>query len=198
MDRTLPAILGRLARSFGRLGGIKPVPQIFDQGLAMKSPSQFRFETSRRIAAPAERLFTAWTTPAEIPRWLGPGACQVTSVEADVRVGGRYRFEFLMDGEVSSVCGVYKEIAPPRHLAFTWRHETGPQRDFGETLVTVDFVADGDVTEVRIRHERFLLRSARDNHRAGWDAALDNLAAWVLAATSSRRRSARTRTANRS
>lgn len=41
----------------------------------------------RTVDAPAAAIYAAWTEPARMRNWMG------TTVEADVRVGGRYRIE---------------------------------------------------------------------------------------------------------
>jgi len=47
---------------------------------------------SRVIAAPRERVFEAFTDPAQIPLWFGPEGFKTETLEADIREGGRWRF----------------------------------------------------------------------------------------------------------
>ena len=51
---------------------------------------------SRTFNAPARILFDAWTRPELLRLWWAPKSTGVLllSCEADVRVGGSYRFEF--------------------------------------------------------------------------------------------------------
>src|SRR6202044_2664147 len=49
---------------------------------------------SRVIAAPRDRVFQAWTDPAQIVQWFGPDGFKVESLECDVRAGGGRRFVF--------------------------------------------------------------------------------------------------------
>ena len=52
--------------------------------------SQTSVEIVRTIGAQAEEVFSAWTDPRLIARWLAPGTISsgVQSAEMDVRVGG--------------------------------------------------------------------------------------------------------------
>ncbi len=48
----------------------------------------------RSFAAPADRVYRAWLDPELRRRWLAPGDAEVTRVEVEERVGGRYaRFQ---------------------------------------------------------------------------------------------------------
>jgi uncharacterized protein YndB with AHSA1/START domain len=145
----------------------------------MKPDSPLNLTARKKIKASAARVFEAWTTPSQVTRWLGPGSCEVLSAEIDLRPGGSFLFRFLMHGEESSVKGVYREIVPHSRLVFTWQHASGPQKEFGETLVAVDFAETAGVTEITVKHTGFTDRSACENHTTGWRGALQNLAALV-------------------
>src|SRR5258708_10646173 len=45
----------------------------------------------KTIWASAERLFTAWTDPAQLELWWGPRGVQCTGAEVDLRIGGSQR-----------------------------------------------------------------------------------------------------------
>lgn len=132
----------------------------------------------QRLDSPAARVFAAFTDPQLVARWWSP-ASEIRNevLELDARVGGRYRFAYhLADGTVSVVTGEYREVVAPQRLVFTWTWEP-PDRHAGtETLVTVDFVADGPGTLVRVLHERFPDEPTRLRHDAGWAATLHGLA----------------------
>ncbi|MGZ3341160.1 MAG: SRPBCC family protein, partial [Reyranella sp.] len=44
-----------------------------------------------------------------------------------------------------------------------------------ESQVTVDLKPDDDGTILTLTHEQFFNEKARDDHRRGWTAALENL-----------------------
>ena len=58
--------------------------------------SERELVVTRTFNGPARIVFEAWTTPELLKRWWAPKSSGVSllSCEADVRVGGRYRFEF--------------------------------------------------------------------------------------------------------
>ena len=52
----------------------------------------------RRLNAPPEKVYAAWTKPEQIVRWFGPDAGPVTHAETDVRVGGTSVYAMGPDG----------------------------------------------------------------------------------------------------
>lgn len=48
----------------------------------------FDVEVSREFDAPVERVWRAWTTPADLRRWWGPHGFTCPRAEADIRPGG--------------------------------------------------------------------------------------------------------------
>ena len=131
----------------------------------------------RRLNAPPAKVYAAWTDPQKIGRWMGPEGIETLSAEADVRVGGRYRFIMRSpDGEKHDVSGVYREVVPNEKLVFTWAWRSTPER---ESLVTVALEPDGDGTLLTLTHEQFFDEAARDRHRSGWSGALDKLEKYV-------------------
>jgi uncharacterized protein YndB with AHSA1/START domain len=127
----------------------------------------------RRLNASPAKVFAAWTDPAKIARWFGPGQIEVVRAEAGARVGGRYRIVARSpDGEEHDVSGVYREVVPDRKLVFTWAWRSTPER---ESLVTIELKSDGGGTLLTLTHEQFFDEGARDRHHAGWTGALDKL-----------------------
>src|SRR5258706_14339344 len=72
---------------------------------------------TRTFNAPARIVFEAWTKPELLKRWWAPKSFGVSllSCEADVRVGGSYRFVFGVGNDASkqmAFFGKYLEVAP--------------------------------------------------------------------------------------
>jgi uncharacterized protein YndB with AHSA1/START domain len=88
----------------------------------------------------------------------------------DVRVGGSFRFELENGGFIA---GTYLHIVPPEQLVFTWSGEAIQGR---ETIVTLDFLDQGPVTEVVLTHEGLSTPDLRTLFGSGWPALLDALA----------------------
>ncbi len=67
-------------------------------------------KVTRLINAPRERIFAAWTTPADILKWFGPETCQVLSAKVNLRPGGDYHYRVKSErmGEVN-LDGVFRE-----------------------------------------------------------------------------------------
>jgi uncharacterized protein YndB with AHSA1/START domain len=134
-----------------------------------------RVTVVRTIAAPAERLYAAWTEPEQMRRWFA------TVVDADVRVGGRYRIELHEDdGSVNGFTGEYLELEPPVRLAFTLTHHSQtPEDGISDERVVVTFRAiDPGHTEVTLVNSWTgpeFEPSYYDDLRAGWEEWVDRL-----------------------
>lgn len=127
----------------------------------------------RRLKAPPENIYGAWTDPAKITHWWGPEQSRTLSAELDVRVGGRFHIVFRTpDGDEHDVSGTYREVIPNRKLVFTWMWRPMPER---QSLVTVTLTPDGEGTLLTLLHEQFFDEPARDRHRSGWTGTLDRL-----------------------
>jgi uncharacterized protein YndB with AHSA1/START domain len=134
---------------------------------------------------PRERVAKAWTDADQFKQWFGAAACEGASFESvrvDARVGGKYRLQVRRaDGEFYTTVGTYREVKPAERLVFTWAFEKdGSGDEYGEveppeTLVTVEFKAHGEQTELTLTHEKFMSVESRDRHEQGWTRCLKEL-----------------------
>jgi uncharacterized protein YndB with AHSA1/START domain len=134
-------------------------------------------ETNRTIRTTREKAYRAWTDPRQLKKWFAVSEVFTTPIaEVDLKVGGRYRLGMKAPGDnpILVVGGEYQEITPPERLVFTWRWETADPNEL-ETLVTVEFIAGDEGTEIRLKHERFTDIASRDRHGEGWAGCFDNL-----------------------
>jgi len=140
------------------------------------SNEKLRVEVRRRMPAPREIVFQAWVDPQGIHEWMCPG--DVVSAEAtlDVRVGGSYRIVMKRkEGEHVHV-GTYQVVDPPSKLVFTWAGADNP----GETtLVTVEFFAHGDESELVLTHERLVKPDLARRYESGWGTIAEKFAAFL-------------------
>ncbi len=130
---------------------------------------------SQVIRADREKLFRAWTDPAELVHWwrMDEDGWSFAGASLDLRVGGRYRLGMTSpEGKTHVAVGEYREIDRPQRLSFTWDWDD-PASALGETLVTVEFNdAGAGATEVVLTHERFADPSRVSRHEHGWTQLL--------------------------
>ena len=145
--------------------------------MANTSTESTTLRVTHSYAASRDDVFRAWTDPEQLKKWWGHDGWSTPIAEVDLRVGGSYRLGMLNpDAEGPYVCGgTYKEVTPPEKLVYTWKWEHAPE-DAPSTLVTVEFVEQGDSTEVVLVHEQLADEEDRDKHGEGWKALLDHLA----------------------
>jgi len=126
----------------------------------------------RKLPAPREAVYAAWTDPQSIREWMCPGDVVSAEAKLDVRVGGSYRI--LMKGkEDYDHTGTYQIVDPPSKLAFTWISQgTNHQA----TLVTLEFLDHGKESELVLTHERFASEDMMKRHQGGWTQIVEKLA----------------------
>ena len=130
---------------------------------------------SRRFKAPREAVFRAFTDPAALAKWFGPEGVNVQNVQIDLRPGGTYSMEFVeKDGELIPLSGVYREIEPPRRLAFTLTWGSGGMAGL-EALVTIELAEAGAETELTLIHEGLPSQEFHDLHSQGWASTFNCL-----------------------
>jgi uncharacterized protein YndB with AHSA1/START domain len=123
----------------------------------------------RTFTASRERVFRAWITPMALESWLRPRGMSMTVRSLNAQVGGSFCFD-LEDG--SSLIGTYLQIVPPEKLVYTW--SGGAAQDW-ETVVTLDFLDRGAVTEVILTHEGLHAPERRALAEVGWPSLFDAL-----------------------
>ena len=111
--------------------------------------SERELVVTRTFNAPARIVFEAWTKPELVKRWWVPKSMGMIllSCEADVRVGGKYRFVFGHGAsEPMAFHGKYLEVTPPSRLV--WTNEEGGEDG---PVTTVTFEDKGDRTLLVMR-----------------------------------------------
>src|SRR5579862_400999 len=151
---------------------------------SMEIRSDRELVIARTFNAPARIVFDAWTKPEFLKRWWAPKSHRVALVgcEADVRVGGRYRYVLQRDGgQEFAFSGRYNEVTPSSRLVYTSVFE--PMQAAGETVVTVTFDEEGETTRLNV-HEVYPSKAALDGALAsgmehGMRETMDQLDALV-------------------
>lgn len=131
----------------------------------------------RHLAAPPAIVFTAFSDPSKVKRWLRPDQGVVLDVlEFDFRVGGGYRFAYQGEGQAPMhVQGKFLRIEPPNALAFSWLIEPPDEHAGIESEVRVRITPLGTGSVVRIQHLNLSVPGAPRRHAKGWGGALFQL-----------------------
>jgi uncharacterized protein YndB with AHSA1/START domain len=136
---------------------------------------------SRHFKASRERVFAAFSTLEAMAAWFGPPGVSVLGDSVDFRVGGLYRLRVKTPDEVMVVGGTYREITPPAKLVFTWKWEDDEDWAHVDSVITVEFHADGDETELQLTQIGFPSPESRDRHAHGWGVCFDKMDAYLTA-----------------
>ena len=142
----------------------------------MAQAEKLSLEIKRLIKAPPDRVYAAWTDPAQLKQWFGPENVQTRQLVADARVGGKFRWDLInSEGETMTCRGEYRELQPSKKIVFTWQWEDDEAWENHSSIITVElYDRDGD-TELRLTHEHLPSEESRDGHTQGWNSALDKL-----------------------
>ena len=133
-------------------------------------------EMVRALPVAPARVFAAFSDSDELAKWFGPEGFSVGSLDFGPRVGGTYRIEMQPpEGDPFYLGGEFREVGPPRRLAFTFVYED-PDPDDVETLVELWFRERGESTEVVFTQGPFKTEARRELHRDGWTDSFDRLA----------------------
>lgn len=141
--------------------------------MMLVSPQSPQVVLRRLIRAPVARVFAAWSDPATLSAFMRPASCGFNSadVQVDFRVGGAFRIVMRTDERQIPHTGVYQVIKPLEQLVFTWVSQYAGE----DSVVTVDFRAVGEATELVLRHRRLPNEAEGLNHTGGWSDILGNL-----------------------
>jgi uncharacterized protein YndB with AHSA1/START domain len=131
------------------------------------APSETSVEHELRVEARPETVFSYFTDPSRMVRWMGDHAT------LDPRPGGTCRID--INGAV--MLGRFVEVDPHRRIVMTWGFEqqlfSVPEQS---TEVEITFSPDGEATIVRLTHRRLPSAEAAAWHQAGWHNYLQRLA----------------------
>jgi uncharacterized protein YndB with AHSA1/START domain len=130
--------------------------------------SERELVVTRTFNGPARIVFEAWTKPELLKRWWAPKSTgmSLVSCEADVRVGGRYRFVFGHDAsKPMAFFGRYVEVTP--HSRLVWTNE---ESDEG-AVTTVTFEEKSGKTLLVMR-DLYPSKEALDKAIAGMEGGM--------------------------
>lgn len=117
----------------------------------------------REFDAPRELVWEAFTTPELVRRWWHAGRGEMTVVEIDLRVGGRWRYAMTATngGFEVGFHGEYREILPHERIVSTEAYEGAPEAEPAVNTMTLD-ERDGRTTlTLLVQHAN---KANRDAH----------------------------------
>ena len=142
----------------------------------MSTEREHSFIVTRTVKASVDEAYRAWTDPALMRSWFG------TVVEADVRVGGRYRVEnHEPDGQIYKHKGEYLVLEPGRRIVKTFVFDGEGFPDFvnlySDEILTITFRAVGprstEVTLTNAWNGKGMSAEEKENLAQGWADWLD-------------------------
>ncbi len=136
------------------------------------------FVLEHTFAAPAAKVFAAYTDPKIVARWWDPRGGSITVEAMDLRPGGKWRYvQPMPNGQDIAYVGTYVEVQPPTRLIYTFGIEGQPGI---EVTATVDLNESDGTTRLTLTN-RCASKEARDamvkyGAAAGAKRAWDRLA----------------------
>ena len=142
----------------------------------MAQTENLSLEIKRFIKAPRDRVYAAWTDPAQLKQWFGPEKVQTRDLIADARLGGKFRWDLVNpEGENMTIRGEYRELQLDKKIVFTWQWQDDEDWENHISIVTVELSDGGGGTELRLTHEQLPNEESRDGHTEGWNSVVDKL-----------------------
>ena len=108
-------------------------------------PTDTQILITRAFDAPAHLVWRAYTEPELVRRWWSGKRGEVTSVEIDLRVGGRWRYVMVAnEGFEVAFHGEYREIVPDERLVSTELYEGAPDVTEDDATVNTATLVEAD------------------------------------------------------
>jgi len=147
--------------------------------------------------APRERVWKAWTEPAQLKQWWGPKGFKVHTCKVDLKPGGIFLYG-MQAPDGSDVWGkfTYREIKAPEKLVFIVSFsdpQGGVTRHPGnenwplQTMSTVTFEQVGGKTKVTVQWspheasdaERKSFEDGKASMQQGWSGTFEQFADYL-------------------
>jgi uncharacterized protein YndB with AHSA1/START domain len=144
--------------------------------MTINTADKTSLEIKRFINVPRDRVYAAWTDPAQLKEWFGPENVRTRNFTADARVGGIYRWDLINEeDEDMTISGEYRELVPGKKIVFTWKWDDDEAWKYTKSVVTVELSDRDGGTELRLIHEKLPSEESRDRHNEGWNSVVDRL-----------------------
>ncbi len=106
-------------------------------------------KVTHRFAASPERVYDAFVNPEIVRAWqeswarLSGTRGKITACEIDPRVGGKFLFADMRDGEEARHWGTFLELERPTKVSFTWIVDPSEEADPSVVTVIIEPEPDG-------------------------------------------------------
>jgi uncharacterized protein YndB with AHSA1/START domain len=102
-------------------------------------PTDEQILIEREFNAPRHLVYRAYTTPELVKQWWHAKRGEVTLVEIDLRVGGKWRYVMTACGGTEvGFHGEYREIVPNERIVSTELYEGAPEGVSDEDATTLN------------------------------------------------------------
>jgi uncharacterized protein YndB with AHSA1/START domain len=135
--------------------------------------STFTITFARKFAAPAERVFSAWTEAEHIRHWWDPSGTPLSECTVDLRPGGSFKFTNRDSAHSPPFAGVYRVVERPSLLVFDALGALGSVR-LEETSGTTHMIVS-----IRCASAEHLDQFLKLGVDVNTERTLDNLVAYV-------------------
>jgi uncharacterized protein YndB with AHSA1/START domain len=135
-------------------------------------PADEQILIKREFDAPKELVYKAFTTPELVKRWWSANRGEMTIAEIDLRVGGRWRYVMVAEGDFEvAFHGEYREIVPNERIVSTEVFEGMPDAEAVNTMTLTE--EDGrTILTILVQHAS---KEHRDAHiESGMEAGLQD------------------------
>lgn len=154
-------------------------------GSSLVEEGLLELSLTRRVRAPREVVFLAWTNSKHLAEWWGPKGFTNPVCEVDARVGGAIRIEMRgPNGVVYPMIGRFVEIDRPHRLVFKACPLDEQGRPIMEVLNSVTFTEVNGGTEIALVATVTIYTPAAtgpiSGMSQGWSESLDRLVNLVL------------------
>jgi uncharacterized protein YndB with AHSA1/START domain len=150
--------------------------------MADPAPQARGFTIARTFDAPRERVFRAWTQPAQFAQWFGgpDSSVPLETLAMDVRPGGAWNLIMLAGPERMELAfgGFYREVVEPERLVLVLTNPEDPS-DPNVEVMTVVFTDLGDKTEILFTQTGHLPEEEYVHTKQGTEIFFDSLAELV-------------------
>jgi len=138
------------------------------------------FEITKRVDAPVDDVFRAFTDADQLEVWWGPEGFTVADVTSDARPGGRFRLVMTgPDDEGQLVEGTYREVSAPSRLVAEISAIATNGSPLVTAVLTFDLARVDGGTQIRLAgHGQAFTQRAHgmlDGMQAGWTSSLTSL-----------------------